>query len=117
MSRAEGGVDSAFSLEPEELARLIRDVAVANVAVGSPAYAPTESEAGVLKHRRSLYVVGPVGKGELLTSENVRSIRPSNGLRPTHLDRVLGRRATRDLSFGEPLTWAMVEGGALDAKP
>lgn len=108
LARADGGVDSAFSIEPEELARLVRDVQVARVAVGQPAYAPTESEAGVLKHRRSLYVVAPVKAGEPLTHANVRSIRPANGLRPKHLDAVLGRRAARDLAFGEPLDWSMM---------
>lgn len=109
LARSDGGVDSAFSIEPAELARLVRDVQVARVAVGEPAYAPTESEAGVLKHRRSLYVVAPVKSGELLTHANVRSIRPANGLSPKHLDAVLGRRAARDLDFGEPLDWSMVQ--------
>ncbi len=111
LARADGGVDSAFSLEPAELARLVRDVRVARAAVGTPAYTPTASEAGVLKHRRSLYIVGPVRAGAPLTHANVRSIRPANGLPPRHLDAVLGRRATRDLAFGEPLAWEMVEGG------
>ena len=111
LSRADGGVDSAFSLEPDELARLVRDVSVAQAAVGVPTYAPTRSEANVLRNRRSLYVVAPVRDGEVLTPDSVRSIRPANGLSPKHLDRVLGRRAARDLSYGEPLSWSMVEGG------
>ncbi len=117
LSRAEGGVDSAFSLEPEELARLVRDVSVAHVAVGEPAYAPTAAEAGMLVNRRSLYVVAPVREGEVLTTESVRSIRPAKGLPPRYLDQVLGRRAARDLSFGEPLAWSMVEGGAPESPP
>jgi len=117
LARADGGVDSAFSLEPAELARLVRDVRVARVAVGSPAYAPTASEVGVLRHRRSLYVVAAVRAGEPLTAGNVRSVRPANGLPPKHLDAVLGRRATRDISFGEPLAWDMIEGGEAGVAP
>lgn len=111
LDRGEGGVDSAFSLEPAELRRLVAEARVAAAALGAPAYAPTRSEASVLRNRRSLYVVAPVAKGDPLTPENVRSIRPGLGLKPRYLDHVLGRRATRDLAFGEPLAEDMVEGG------
>jgi pseudaminic acid synthase len=109
LARADGGVDSAFSLEPEELAQLVSDARVAHVALGSPTFGSTASEASVLRNRRSLYVVKPIAKGELLTPENVRSIRPANGLKPKYLNSVLGRRAVRDLMFGEPLTLDMVD--------
>ncbi len=115
LARADGGVDSAFSLEPHELARLVRDARIAHAALGAPAYGPTESEKGVLKFRRSLYVVADVAAGEVLTPASVRSIRPALGLAPRWLDRVLGRRAARDLKRGEPLTADMMEGGLPDA--
>ncbi len=111
LSRAEGGVDSAFSLEPAELATLVTTARIAHVAIGAPAFEPTRSEEIVLKNRRSLYVVAPVAKGGAFTKMNVRSIRPGNGLKPKFLDVVLGRRAVRDLAFGEPLEASMVEGG------
>lgn len=111
LARAEGGVDSAFSLEPAELAELVTTARIAHVAVGAPAFEPTPSEEIVLKNRRSLYVVAPVAKGEMLTEENVRSIRPGNGLKPKFLDVVLGRTAARELAFGEPLDASMIEGG------
>lgn len=111
LARADGGVDSAFSLEPDELAQLVREANAVSAAIGAPAYAPTRSEATVLKNRRSLYVVAPVRKGEPLTAENIRSIRPGHGLKPKHLKAVLGRRAARDLAFGEPLDASMIEGG------
>ncbi|WP_367399719.1 pseudaminic acid synthase [Pseudomonas migulae] len=111
LDRAEGGVDSAFSLEPAELAELVTTARIAHVAVGSPAFEPTRSEEIVLKNRRSLYVVAPVAKGEMLTEANVRSIRPGNGLKPKFLEAVLGRRAVRELAFGEPLDASMIEGG------
>jgi len=110
LARADGGVDSAFSLEPVELAELVSNARIAYAARGKPTYGPTASEASVLRNRRSLYVVKPVGKGELLTLDNVRSIRPTNGLKPKYLDSVLGRRAVRDLMFGEPLAFDMIEG-------
>lgn len=111
LARADGGVDSAFSLEPAELARLVEESAIAHAAVGAPAYEPTRSEASVLRNRRSLYVVAPVAKGEAFSYENVRSIRPGNGMKPKYLDVVVGRKAARDLAFGEPLDTSMIEGG------
>ncbi|SEL05727.1 pseudaminic acid synthase [Ectothiorhodospira marina] len=110
LARADGGVDSAFSLEPQELAELVTTARIAQAAVGRPTFGPTTSEASVLRNRRSLYVVKPIAKGEVLTLDNIRSIRPANGLKPKHLDAVLGQRAARDLSFGEPLNFEMITG-------
>jgi N-acetylneuraminate synthase len=100
---------SAFSLEPAELAELVNTSRITQATVGKPTFGPTTSEASVLKNRRSLYVVKPIAKGERLTLDNIRSIRPANGLKPKHFDSVIGRRATRDLAFGEPLAFNMVE--------
>ena len=77
----------------------------------APAYGPTESEKKTLKFRRSLYVVADVKAGEKLTEASVRSIRPALGLAPKWLDAVLGRRAARDLSRGDPFAADMVVGG------
>jgi N-acetylneuraminate synthase len=111
LRRADGGVDSAFSLEPGELADLVRSCRGAWEALGGVTYGPGEAEAGNAGMRRSLYVSAPVLKGEVLTAANIRSVRPGHGLAPRHYDAVLGRRATRDIPFGEPLDWSMVEGG------
>lgn len=111
LSRAEGGVDSAFSLEPAELKELVEAANIAHQVMGQPAFGPTRSEASVLRNRRSLYVVAPVAKGEVITEAHVRSIRPGHGLKPKYLEQVLGRRAARDLAFGEPLDASMIEGG------
>ena len=111
LSRSDGGVDSAFSLEPAELAELVENARIARAAMGRPMYHPTRSEASVLKNRRSLYIMKPVARDEVFTSDNVRSIRPGLGLKPKHLDAVLGRKAARDLEFGEPLDVSMIAGG------
>lgn len=110
LDRAEGGVDSAFSLEPAELAELVRNTGIARQTVGAPAFAPTASEATVLMNRRSLYVVAPIARGEAFTERNLRSIRPGLGMKPKHFDAVLGRHAARDVVFGEALEPSMIEG-------
>jgi pseudaminic acid synthase len=111
LDRAEGGVDSVFSLEPAELTELVRTTRIARQTIGAPAFAPTASEATVLKSRRSLYVVAPIAKGEAFTSANLRSIRPGLGIKPKYLDAVIGRLAARDIAFGEPLDTSMIDGG------
>lgn len=110
LSRDDGGVDSAFSLEPQELEQLVLDCNIAKACVGQPAFSPTKNEQAVLLNRRSLYIVGTINKGDCLTLENVRSIRPGNGMKPKYLDQVIGRRASRDLQFGEALNESMFEG-------
>ena len=105
LSRADGDVDAAFSLEPAELAQLVQDVRKAWLALGHVRFEPVESELPSRKHRRSLYVAQDVRAGELLAPHNVRSVRPAAGLPPKHLDAVLGRRAARDLPMGTPLAW------------
>ena len=108
LSRAEGGVDSDFSLEPHELERLVTECRDAWLALGTVRYDEVASEAASRDHRRSLYVVADVAEGELLTPANVRSIRPGHGLPPKHLPEVLNKRASRRLARGTPLDWSMV---------
>jgi N-acetylneuraminate synthase len=108
LARADGGPDSAFSLEPEEFTRLVEDCKSAWAALGRVRYDLKGSEAGNIVFRRSLYVTQDVKAGETLTEANVRSIRPGYGLAPKHQPEVLGRRASRDLARGEPLAWEMV---------
>ena len=108
LRRADGGVDSAFSLEPEELAELVQATRTGFAALGQVNYSLTEGEQGSRNFRRSLYVVRDVAANEELTAENVRAIRPGAGLPPKWLRDVLGKRATRPLRRGEPLTLDMV---------
>ena len=108
LARADGGPDAAFSLEPDEFAALVRDCRTAHLALGQPRYDRAGLGGENALFRRSLYVVADVAEGDMLTDENVRSIRPGLGLAPSHLPDVLGRRATRPLQRGEPLDWTMV---------
>lgn len=109
LSRADGGPDAAFSLEPDEFKRLVDDCKNAWRAVGRIHYDLELSEKGSLMFRRSLFVVADVAAGEELTERNVRSIRPGYGLAPKHFGNVIGRRAVCDLKRGHPLTWNDIE--------
>ncbi|MGF7175127.1 pseudaminic acid synthase [Azospirillum doebereinerae] len=108
LSRAEGGVDSAFSLEPAEFKAMADSVRAAWAALGRVHYGVEPSEAGGRNYRRSLYVVADVAAGEPLTAANLRSIRPGFGLEPKHLPALLGRRTVRPLARGTPLRWDML---------
>jgi len=110
LRRADGGPDSAFSLEPVELAELVKGCRTAWEALGRVNYEREESERGNEVFRRSLYVVEDVTKGERFTAKNVRSIRPGLGMAPKHLPEVLGKRATRDLKRGTALKPDMIAG-------
>jgi len=109
LRRADGGPDAEFSLEPAELKRLVEDCRAAWESLGSIDYGRVESEEANKDLRRSLYVVSDVRRGDRLTSENIRSIRPGFGLPPKHLPEVLGRIATQDLRRGTPLDWSMFQ--------
>ena len=105
---SEGGVDSAFSLEPDELAALVRETKVAWQALGEPRIGAREAEREGLRFRRSLFVVEDVKAGDLVTAANVRSIRPANGLPPDAFSLVESKRFTRDVERGTPMSWDLV---------
>jgi pseudaminic acid synthase len=109
LSRAVPGPDSAFSLEPHEFKAMVEAVRTTERALGHVNYAPTEHEAASRVFRRSLFVVQNVTKGDILTGDNVRSIRPGMGLPPKHLAEVIGRRAKRDIQRGTPLGWELID--------
>lgn len=100
--------DSSFSMEPEEYAQMVKEVRLAEKAVGRPIYGPSESELGNLAFRRSIFVVKDIKAGEKITPENIRVIRPSDGLKPKYYDEVLGKTVNRDLEFGTPLSWDVI---------
>jgi len=105
LRRADGGVDSAFSLEPEELAQLVSECDAAVRALGSASQWASAAENESLRLRPSLYVSASVTAGDIVTHENVRSVRPAGGLAPVEIDRVIGRRFTGDTTMGTPVNW------------
>ncbi|MCX6834627.1 MAG: pseudaminic acid synthase [candidate division Zixibacteria bacterium] len=108
LSRADGGVDSAFSLEPCELRTLTEESRRAWQALGKVHYGISEAEKKSLQFRRSLYVTQDMRKGDRFSSENLRAIRPGLGLAPKYLDMFLGRRVARDTKKGTPVTWELL---------
>ncbi len=110
LRRDDGGPDAAFSMQPDEMRELVTGCATAFKALGQAVGGRKESEAASLVFRRSLFVVNDMAEGEEFSRENLRVIRPGQGLRPKHLPGVLGKKAARALSRGEPLDWACVAG-------
>jgi pseudaminic acid synthase len=108
LSRAAGGPDSGFSLEPGEFKAMVNAVRTAEKALGTVYFGVSERERSSRVFRRSLFVVRDLKKGEKFTAENVRSIRPGHGLHTRHLAEVLGRVATDDIARGTPLRWDLV---------
>lgn len=109
LSRADGGVDSTFSMEPEEMRQLVVETERAWQALGSVNYGPTEAEKKSIQFRRSLYVVRDMQIGEVLTRENIRAIRPGLGLPPKYFEIVLGKKVARNISAGTAISWDMIE--------
>jgi N-acetylneuraminate synthase len=108
LRRADGGVDSTFSMEPEEMAQLVVETERAWQSLGSVRYGPTEAETKSIQFRRSLYVVQDLASGDVLTRTNVRAIRPGLGLAPKYLDAVLGRRVRADVKRGTAVQWDLL---------
>ena len=108
LRRADGGVDSTFSLEPEELKNLVIESERAFLAMGKVNYILTEKEQKSLQYKRSLYVVEPMKAGDIFSEKNIRSIRPSNGLHTRYYDEILDKTATQDIEAGTALSWKLV---------
>jgi len=109
LRRADGGVDSAFSMEPEEMAQLVVESERAWQALGQVQYGPTEAERKSLVFRRSLYFAKDMKAGDILTTENVRAIRPGLGLPPKYLDSLLGLAVRKDVKAGTPLSFDVLK--------
>ena len=109
LRRSDGGPDSAFSMEPEEFAQMVKDIRIVEKALGSSEYKLTPTQE--LEHggSRSLFVVKDIAAGEILTPDNIRSIRPGDGLHTKHYEEILGRQAAFDLKKGTPLTWELLK--------
>jgi pseudaminic acid synthase len=108
LSRQVPGPDSAFSLEPDEFKLMVDSVRMAEKALGNVVYEPSADEAKSRPLRRSLFVVKPIKAGEVITHNNVRSIRPGYGLHPRYLDLIIGKTARCDIEYGTPFTWDLL---------
>lgn len=106
LSRAEGGVDSVFSMEPQEMKELVTQTHQAWEALGHISYGVTEQEKNSTKFRRSLYIAEDMNVGDILTQDNLRIVRPGFGLSPKYWDLVLGKKIIQDLKKGTPLQFA-----------
>lgn len=109
LRRADGGPDSGFSVEPEELLRLCQSLRTAWSALGTADLGRPVAESGNTIFRRSLYAVADIAAGEALTRDNIRSIRPGYGLPPKAYPDLLGRKARTAITRGTPLTWELVD--------
>ena len=108
LSRADGGVDSAFSIEPAEMTQLVAETQRAWQSLGRVSYGPSEAEVKSLQYRRSLYIIQDLKAGDLLTRATVRAIRPGLGLPPKYLEEVLGRTLNQDVARGTALNWGLI---------
>lgn len=108
LSRAEGGVDSSFSLEPDELHSLVVETERAWQGLGNVVYGPTAAELPSLVFRRSLYIAKSMAAGDVLTPENLRVVRPGHGLHPRFYAQVMGKRISRAAEVGTPLDWDLL---------
>jgi pseudaminic acid synthase len=110
LSRSVKGPDSEFSLEPHEFKAMAEAVRTVELAIGHPEFRVGEKEKATRAFRRSLFVVADVKLGDVFTAQNVRSIRPGNGLHTRHLAEIIGQRASCDIQRGTPLSWELVAG-------
>ena len=108
LNRADGGVDSVFSLEPDEMKQLVVETKRAWQSLGRVSYGPTEAEKSSLKYKRSLYVTKDMKAGDKLTAENRRIIRPGLGLPPKFFEILLGRKVKNDMKKGSSLSWESI---------
>jgi N-acetylneuraminate synthase len=108
LRRADGGVDSTFSLEPEEMAMLVTETKGAWQSLGQVSYVAGEKEQKSQIFRRSIYIAEDLKAGEILTEKNVRCIRPGLGLSPKYYEIILGRRVNRDIKKGTPMQWDLI---------
>jgi pseudaminic acid synthase len=107
LNRELGGPDAEFSMEPHEFKEMVNAIRVTEKALGEIDYSLTEKKRKSRAFSRSLFVVEDVQAGHVLTSKNIRSIRPGNGLAPVYLPEIIGKRSTRTLKRGEALSWDM----------
>ena len=109
LNRSDGGVDSAFSLEPDEMQQLVIETERAWQSLGKVTYGPTEAEKESLKFRRSLYIAKDMKKGDVLNERNLRIVRPGLGLPPKYFDILIGKRVNKDVKKGTRMSWEILD--------
>jgi pseudaminic acid synthase len=109
LDKSLGGPDAQFSMEPEEFSRMVEDVRAAAQAVGRIDYSLSEAKRGSRKFMRSLFVVEDIAEGQTFSRRNVRCIRPGDGLSPSTMGEILGRKAKTDIARGTPLSWKLIQ--------
>ncbi|MBQ3601536.1 MAG: pseudaminic acid synthase [Lachnospiraceae bacterium] len=109
LSRADGGVDSAFSMEVEEMKQMVTKIRNVEKALGKVSYQLDKKQKEARKGARSLFVCADMKKGEIFTEKNVRSVRPGAGLHTKYYEEIIGKRATKDLYYAEPLRYSDIE--------
>ncbi|REL34816.1 pseudaminic acid synthase [Thalassotalea euphylliae] len=109
LDRTQNGPDSEFSIEPDELVRLVEETTAAHQSIGAAGYERKPVEQASMKFRRSLYFVNEIAKGQKITPSDVRRIRPGYGLAPKYLDQIIGMRATQDIEPGTAVDWELIQ--------
>lgn len=109
LRRADGGVDSAFSLEPEELKSLVIETERAWRSLGHVKYGMVDDEKKSMQFRRSLYIAEDLNEGDILSAENIRAIRPGKGLSPKYYDILLGKKVKKAIKRGTPMSWDLIQ--------
>lgn len=109
LSRQDGGVDSDFSMEPNEMRNLVKETERAWRSYGTVSYGATKAEEKSLKYRRSLYITHDIKAGDVLTKKNLRAIRPGYGLETKYLEELLGKTVVKDVTMGTPVDWGLIK--------
>ena len=109
LRRADGGVDSAFSMEPEEFKHMVDSIRIVEKAIGNVTYELTEKQTREREHSRSLFIAKDMKAGDVLDETNMRSVRPANGLHTMYYEDLLGKKVNRDVKLGTPLDWDLID--------
>ncbi len=109
LSRAEGGVDSAFSMEPHEFKKMVDDIRIIEKALGKVTYDLTDKQLAEREHSRSLFIAKDMKAGEAFTPENLRSVRPGFGLHTKYYEEILGKKVKKDVTLGTPMSWDLID--------
>ena len=109
LRRADGGPDGAFSMEPEEFKEMVDNIRITEKALGTVTYELTYKQEKSREHSRSLFVIQDMKKGDVITNDNVRSIRPGFGMHTKHYEEILGKRVNRDIEKGTPMSFDFIE--------